>query len=74
MVTTLNLTFLAQTDQARLYQNSTGIQKWIPSSICPKIFKHGNDCGNIHEVTIEDWWLAENPWIKPESEGQQTLL
>lgn len=72
--TVLNLTYLGRTVLALHYRNSKGVEKWIPNSVCPQIFKHGNKIGDIHEVTIEDWWLEQNPWDRPEGEGQQSLL
>lgn len=72
--TVLNLRYVSRTDLALQYENHAGVRKWIPNSVCPQIYKHGNKPGDIHEVTIETWWLEQNPWDKPESEGQQSLL
>lgn len=72
---TLNLIFLAQTAQARLYRHSRlNAEQWIPASVCPKTFKHGTNRGDIHEVTIESWWLEQNPFVRRESEGQASLF
>jgi hypothetical protein len=71
---TLKLTFLGSTTLARRYRHCNGIIQWVPRSVCPKNFKHGDKAGDLHEVTIEDWWLKANPFEKPASKGQQNLL
>jgi hypothetical protein len=71
---TLKLTFLGSTALARHYRHRNGISQWVPRSVCPKTFKHGDKPGDLHEVTIEDWWLKENPFEKPVPKGQQSLL
>ena len=38
---------------------------------CPKTFKHGDKVGDLHEVTIEDWWLEKNPFVKPVPKAQR---
>ena len=56
----LKLTFKRETPLARLYANAKGVQQWIPRSVCP----HTSKLGDIHEVTILDWWLEQNPFDK----------
>ena len=72
--TQLTLTFLGSTALARHYRYENGPAQWVPRSVCPKVFKHGNGVGDRHEVSIEDWWLKENPFTKPAPKGQQNLL
>lgn len=64
MTTTLKLTFLRETTGARHYQLKPGCAQWIPRSVCTKTLKSGD----LHEVTIEDWWLEKNPFEKKASE------
>ena len=68
---TLKLTFLGSTAPARHYRHGNGFCRWVPRSVCPKNFKHGDKVGDLHEVIIEDWWLEENPFVKPVPKGQQ---
>jgi hypothetical protein len=69
MRTTLKLIFHAETNLARLYELKDAKTQWVPRSVCPAITKHGNQRGDIHEVTIEDWWLKDNPFaIKPQNQ------
>lgn len=68
MTTVLKLKCLRETPQARLYQDHRGTQQWVPRSVCPRTTKLGDQ----HEVTIEDWWLKENPFRKPD--GKQAAL
>ena len=73
-MTTLKLTFLRETTMSRHYQLKPGCAQWIPRSVCTKTLKHGDKAGDLHEVTIEDWWLEKNPFEKPEGGQQQKLL
>jgi len=49
----------ARSGRARLYENPAGARHWVPRSVCPRVMKFSE---TEHEVTIEDWWLAKNPW------------
>ncbi len=65
MTTTLKLTFLRETTLSRHYQLKPGVAQWIPRSVCPRTLRSAtNKPGDVHEVTIEDWWLDKNPWEK----------
>lgn len=56
--TKLELTLIRETEKARYYENARGKRQWVPRSVCPRTLK----IGKTHEVAIEDWWLAENPF------------
>jgi hypothetical protein len=60
---TLKLQMERETAAARLYDNGGGKQ-WVPRSVCVRTLKFPPQPGKaaVHEVEIEDWWLAKNPW------------
>ena len=69
-MTTLKLKFLKETPLARFYEHPTSrVRQWVPGSVCPRTLK----LGDVHEVTLEDWWLKANPFLKPDPD-QATLL
>jgi hypothetical protein len=64
--TTLKLKCLRETELARWYEHPNGKRQWVPRSVCPRVVK----LGDRHEVTIEDWWLKQNPFdIKPQDQA-----
>lgn len=70
MTTTLNLEFVGgETALARLYADAENRQQWIPRSVVTHTTKRPSVNGKpqVHELTIEDWWLCEHPFetIKP---------
>ncbi len=69
---TLILKLVSFTPLARLYENGDGARMWIPRTVCPRTFKYPPVEGKaeMHEITVEDWWLEKNPW--PAS-GQKEL-
>lgn len=69
----LTLTFVRETDMARLYENKDGARQWVPRSVCVKTMKWPAEAGKlaVHDVTIQDWWLQKNPWP---SSKQQNLF
>lgn len=60
----LNLKYVTQTVAARCYEDKRGNRQWIPKSVCPEVFKHGDKAGDVHEVMIEEWWIKQNPFEK----------
>ncbi len=76
MATTLKLKFLGGTALARHYQKpgAPGNAQWVPRSVCPKTLKFGDKVGDLHEVTVEDWWLEKNPFDRPTPKGQGSLF
>ena len=68
-----SLRLIKETAQARLYEkrytNGKTVQQWVPRSVCPRTSKLGDE----HEVEIENWWLAENPWQKPDGKQKDLL-
>lgn len=70
MRTVLKLRFIRQTDKARYYEKPNGRTQWVPISVCPVVTPLD---ATMHEVTIEDWWLAQNPFDRPDTD-QPTLL
>ena len=69
MTTVLTLKLIKETALARWYEDARGKRQWVPRSVCP----HTTKMGDIHQVKIEDWWLAENPFDKPDT-GTNKLL
>lgn len=62
----LRLYCVDETDKARLYRRASGVEKWVPRSICKSVLKRPRDPAKrypIHEVDIEDWWLEKNGWL-----------
>jgi hypothetical protein len=70
----LKLTFLGSTALARHYRHRNGISQWVPRSLQVATKPANMQVGDTVEVTIEDWWLKENPFEKPVPKGQQSLL
>ena len=61
---TIRLTFIKETELARLYMFKNGETKWIPRSVVKSTTKfpyQGPEHPVIHELNIEDWW-----WDKQE--------
>jgi len=70
----LRLTFLQETNQARLYQLGRGKQQWVPRSVITRCLGTTPRIrGDMHDVVIEEWWLKENPFVV-KAAGQEELL
>ena len=65
----LKLKFLRATELARYYEDQRGTRQWVPKKVSRLLVE-----ADLHQVAIEDWWLKENPFIKPESSGQTILF
>ena len=77
MTTVVRLVFMgAETALARLYQDDAGRQQWVPRSVCPHTRKWPSQAGQpaVHEVTVEHWWLEQNPFSAAKKTGQGELL
>lgn len=61
-----NLFFVMESHerQARLYRNRAGQEQWFPLRIIHHTRKWPAQPGQlpIHTITVEDWFLAQNPW------------
>ena len=62
---TLRLTFLRETEKARLYRFKDGTSIWIPRSVVKSTVKFPSAGLNdlvehatetVHEINVEDWW------------------
>lgn len=65
--TRFKLKLVTKTLHARLYEYTSvrgSKQQWVPNSVCKVLV----ETGEIHEVTIENWWLQQNPFEPKESE------
>jgi hypothetical protein len=62
----LNFYLVKETSLARLYRDRHDAEQWVPRSVCARTVKHPAQAGGLplHEVEIEDWWVAKNPWPK----------
>ena len=69
MTTTLTLKLIKETPLARWYEDARGKRQWVPRSVCP----HTTKMGDIHQVKIEDWWLAANPFEKKAAKQDELL-
>lgn len=60
---TFKLNFVHETEAARLYRTAAGVEHWVPRSVTERTLKWPAKNGQpaVHEVTIEDWWLRQNP-------------
>lgn len=70
--TIVKLFFIAETPLARLYADDQNRQQWIPRSQCPHVLKHPG-YPEVHEVTVKEWWLQQNPFER-QTPQQQDLL
>ncbi len=56
----LVLTFVRETDKARLYKFADGQERWVPRSVCAKTLKWPPNVKGepwTHEVAVAGWWL-----------------
>lgn len=63
---TLRLKFVRESEsgKARLYENGDGARHWVPRSVTGSTFKFPPQAGGmaVHDVEINDGWLAKYPW------------
>lgn len=66
---TIRLTFIRETEKARLYMFSDRLPIWIPRGVVKSTTKfpyRGPDHPIVHELNIEDWWWEK--WEKSQEE------
>ncbi len=65
-----------ETAGARLVETKSGLEFWVPRSVCPRTLKFPENAEGKRpvELEIEDWWWAKNGMeAKEAAQGQQKL-
>lgn len=71
--TNLRAKYLFCTHLSRRYEYQ-GAAQFIPNSVHTVLERFGDKPGDLHDIAVQDWWLKENPFVKPESKGQTDLF